>query len=403
MPGFPARAVGTAHLPHPITAAAAARVEALTPDARAVVEVVAFLVPHGGRQLVETVSALSPEALDSAIAEATDNAILTEDGNSIIFTHPLYAHVAYEAVPQAKRRHVHRQIGTALLASRERGAPIPLAAVVHHLLAARPDVELPLITELARRAADEAMALGAWNEATRFYEAVIEGIDEASSPDEAAALHRLAALCCRCDFALARAVEHLDRAIALVTPNGSSVTLAELHLWRIRCGIGSRDLLGVVAERAPLEALVETVEPTNPGLAAQGLVELSQSYWVEGHMAEAEDAARRAMVIAERVHDHIAFSRATMTLSVPQWMRYDLQGSLSTLEAGLVHARDAGERSALVGGPLFRLPLVLCWLGRFDDAEERALEGCRAADEMRYPLEEGLPLAALAQVAVGAR
>jgi class 3 adenylate cyclase/tetratricopeptide (TPR) repeat protein len=398
--GWPARPAGSARLPHPIIAAVAARVEALTPDARAAVEVVAFLVPHCTRQVLDTVSALSPEALDAAIAEATDGSILTEDETSIGFTHPLYSHVAYEAVPQARRRHVHRQIGTALLASRERGATIPLAAVVHHLLAARPDVELPLITELARRAGDEAMALGAWNEATRFYEAVIEGIDEASKPDEAAALHRLAALCCRCDFALARAVQHLDRAIALVTPNGSAATLAELYLWRIRCGIGSRELLGVVAERGPLEALVEAVEPDRPGLAAQGLVELSQSYWVEGRMAEAEDAARRAMAVAERVHDHVAFSRATMTLSVPQWMRYDLQGSLATLEEGLAQAREADERSALVGGPLFRLPLVLAWLGRFDDAEERALEGCRAADEMHYPLEEGLPLAALAQVAV---
>src|SRR5207249_3657038 len=38
--------------------------------------------------------------------------------------------------------------------------------------------------------------------------------------------------------------------------------------------------------------------------------------------------------------------------------------------------------------------------GRFDDAEARALEACALAERINYPLEKGLPLAALTQLAV---
>ena len=83
---------------------------------------------------------------------------------------------------------------------------------------------------------------------------------------------------------------------------------AELHMWRIRCGIGSQRLREVVRDRAPLEELVDAIEPSAPGLAAEALVELSQSYWADLEYPEAEAAARRAMSIADRCGDHEAFA-----------------------------------------------------------------------------------------------
>ena len=106
------------------------------------------------------------------------------------------------------------------------------------------------------------------------------------------------------------------------------------------------------------------------------------------------------MAIASDNDDHSAYARATTALSVPQWARYDLGGSLATLEDGVAHARAAHDESLLAGGPVFRVPLVLTWMGRFDEAEARALECCDIADRTQYPLELGLPLAALTQIAV---
>ena len=117
-------------------------------------------------------------------------------------------------------------------------------------------------------------------------------------------------------------------------------------------------------------------------------------------MKEAETAARRAMAIAERCDDHSAYARATTALCVPQWARYELTESLASLEDGVAHARAAADDSVLAGGPLFRLPLVLTWLGRLDEAEAHALECCEIAERAHYPLELGLPLAALTRIAV---
>ena len=106
------------------------------------------------------------------------------------------------------------------------------------------------------------------------------------------------------------------------------------------------------------------------------------------------------MAIAELHDDHSAYARATTALAVPQWARYDLAGSLVTLEEGVRHARAAGDDSLLAGGPVFRAPLVLAWMGRFPEAETRAVECIDIADRTQYPLELGLPLAALTQLAI---
>ena len=85
-------------------------------------------------------------------------------------------------------------------------------------------------------------------------------------------------------------------------PHSTNVSIAatrtELHLWRIRCAIGTHEMLDVVRDRGPLEALVDEVEADSPELAAEALVELSQSYWVEWRMKQATQCARLVTVHA---------------------------------------------------------------------------------------------------------
>ena len=381
-------------------AAIDARLAALEPSAAAVAQAAAFLVPQCTRPLLAVVTGFDEPVLEQAIRDAARNGVLAEDGESFVFAHPVYPHAMYEETPPMMRHRMHRRIADALLTSGTEGQSVPFGTIAHHLIRSGHEADPERVAEFARRAGDEAAALVAWSEATRCYEAALDAMDEEVEPVAAADLHRRAALCHRYDLELGRAIHHFNRAIELCAPSGDRVAVAELYIWRTRCGVGSQRLLDVVADRTPLEQLVEELEATNPALAADGLVELSQSYWVEGQMARAEEAARRAMAIADLVEHHPAYARATMSLCVPQWARYDLLGSLATLESGVARARLAEDRSELAGGPLFRLPLVLSWLGRLDEAQERAIECCAVADEIHYPLETGLPLAALTHVAV---
>ncbi|TMK55262.1 MAG: hypothetical protein E6G60_20110, partial [Actinobacteria bacterium] len=342
---------------HPMSAAIEARLDALSENTRAVVLTAAFLVPRCTRSLLAAVTGLDDHTLDDAVYDAAARGILSGDHESLVFAHPLYAHAAYEATPQPARPRIHGRIASVLLARRDAGESVPVRAIAHHLVAAGSEAESRLVVDYARRAGDESMALAAWGEAARNYEGALASMDSAADPVAAAGLHRLAGLCHRYDLDLERAVEHFDAAIELCTPLGDPETLTDLNIWRIRCGAASRHLVDVVAAPEPLEQLVEQLEESSPALAAEGLVELAQLYWVGGRPGRSEKAARRAMEIAARVDDHRAFSRAAHVISTPQWLRYDLSGSLTNLEESLVHAHAVPDESALIG-PLCRLPLV---------------------------------------------
>jgi class 3 adenylate cyclase len=382
----------------PLAAAIDAALGRLDETTKAPVRAAAFLVPDCTRDLLGEVSGLDPAALERAITEAVDAGVLVDDHGRLAFVHPLYPHTLQTQVGPASRRKLHARIATILLARREAGEDVTTRGVAHHLVEAGAAADPNIVFENTRRAGDEAMAVAAWEEAARCYEAAISAVPTDLGVDEAVALYRLAGLCHRAELDLARALDRFQAAIAVLGPDGDPATLADLHIWRIRC-TASQDLLDVARERGLLEALVDEVEDRRPDLAAEGLVELATSYWLLGEPDRAEAAARRAIAIADRYGDHESYALATTQLCIPLWERYDLRESLATLEDGVTHAKAAGGSSILAGGPMFRVPLVLTWLGRFDDAVTRADE-CRALIERVPYLEENLPLAALTQVAV---
>jgi class 3 adenylate cyclase/tetratricopeptide (TPR) repeat protein len=385
---------------HPVTAAIDATLAQLTPETAEVVRAVSVLVPESTPELLAGLTGLDQAAVHRALREAVEASVLVDDGAAIAFSHPLYGHRIRAQGSATARRALHAAAAATLRAHRDAGTAIGVRSIAHHLIAA----EVPLPRGSAdgddvRQAADEALAIGAWSEAARCYEALLAAGDAVDGA-EVADLHRLAGMSRRGNLQLAEGVAHFEAAIEAIGADADAATMAELHLWRIRCGIGTQEMLDTVTDRGPLEELVDEIEGDHPQLAAAALVELSQSYWVEWRLDEAEATARRAMAIADRCGDQSAYVRATAVLIVPQWARYDLEGSLATLRDGVAHARMADDESVIGGGPLFRLPLVLTWLGHLDEAEATALECCAHADEMQYPLELGLPLAALTQIAV---
>jgi len=385
---------------HPLLAAIATTLSRLDENTTLLIRGAAFLVPDCTRALLRDVTGLAPEDLERALGDAVDARVLVDDHGQLTFSHPLYPHTIRAQVGPASRRDLHARIATILLARTEAGENVGARRVAHHLVEAEGAADRAVVYDYGRRAGDDAMAVAAWEEAARYYEAAIGAASSSIALEELVTLHRLAGFCHRAALDLPRAVGHFQSAIGLLGPDGDPATLAELHLWRIRCAAATQDLLDVARDRGPLEDLVDALEDSRPDVAAEGLVELAQSSWVLWELDRCEAAARRALAIASRHDDHESCARAATQLCIPLWARYELQESLATLEEGVRHAQAAGSDSLLAGGPLFRVPLVLTWLGRFDDAKTCALECCEHAERVQYPLEEGLPLAALAQVAV---
>ena len=65
-------------------------------------------------------------------------------------------------------------------------------------------------------------------------------------------------------------MKHFALAIDLLGPDADPVLLTELHVWRIRCGIGSQTVLGEARDRGALEELVERIVDTEPGARGRG-------------------------------------------------------------------------------------------------------------------------------------
>ena len=374
--------LGGATPTHPIVAAVSATLDALSPPALQVVISVAVLGPDAHRRRVVALSGTNAVAVDEAI----DAGVLVDDGTVLAFSHPIYAHTVYDRASTTTRQDLTAKPPRSC-ASHARSRTISSRAT-----------RSPTATPSTRCAppATTRSPAASGTKAARYYEAAI---NVPQPKEEQAELHRRAGLSRRGNLQLAQAVGHFESALELVGDDADAEIRIDLHLWRVRCAIGTHDMLDTVRDRGPLEALVDEVEADTPELAAEALVELSQSYWVEWRMHQATRCAERAMAIAEIHDDHSAYARATTALAVPQWARYDLAGSLVTLEEGVAHAR-AGDDSLLAGGPVFRAPLVLAWMGRFSEAETRAVECIDIADRTQYPLELGLPLAALTQLAI---
>ena len=382
---------------HPVTDAVRSTLRSLSSDARSTISAAAVLGPDCTRALLSEVTGFERDRLARALNESTDVGVVVDDGPNVSFCHPLYSHIAYSLTLPVNRRALHAGAADALERSRIRGEPVVVRSVAHHVIAAGPGSPIVLPEGRMRQAGEEALALGAWSEAARYFESALSS--QSLTVTESIEIHRLAGLSRRGNLQLPEAVGHFEAAIDMARKGADRATLVDLHIWRIRCAIGSREMLGVVSDREDLEELVDDIEEDHPQLAAEALVQLSQSFWVEWKIKRAGDAARRAMTIADRCGDHRASAGAAGALTVPMWASYDLRGSLATLQKGVMEARMAEDESALAGGALFRLPLVLVWLGRLDEAFESALECCAIAERAQYPLELGLPLAALCQIA----
>ncbi len=154
------RATGIGPAPaHPIVAAIGTTLDALSPAAARVVLTVAVLGPDAQRRRVLAISEADDDALDEAIVAG----VLVEDGRKLAFSHPVYAHTAYDRASLAARRDLHQEAASILLEPR---------AIAHHLVAgdAVNDAEA---LERVRAAGNDALARGEWNEAARYYEAAL--------------------------------------------------------------------------------------------------------------------------------------------------------------------------------------------------------------------------------------
>lgn len=289
--------------------------DALSPNAGALVAAAAVL----GRQFTLAAAAevadLPREAALDLVDEAARAGVLEAspgDSASWRFTHSLFREAAYAGIAGGERVKLHWRAAQRL--ERESGPALdtvmPELAHHHNRALALGDPERAFT--FARRAAEQAAQLGAWEQAAQHYEQAVAAVGHVQPVDPARRLGVLLALgeACRISGERTRRREVLTQAMALARSLGRNDDLA-------RAAIGFSDLQdwGVrdeAAHRAVTEALAAIGD--SPSVARARLMTRLAYFQVRSAHDTARIFGREAVALARAAADPEALQDALYVL-----------------------------------------------------------------------------------------
>jgi DNA-binding CsgD family transcriptional regulator/tetratricopeptide (TPR) repeat protein len=372
---------------------------------REVVEIRVARLPEPTRRVLEMAAvagtafsaAVVAEALGSdqrdvlgALDAAVGAGLVDEAGaGEHRFAHVLVRRSVVDNLGPAARRGYHLDIARAL----ERSGTSSVSEIAHHLTEAVPLVGTEEAVEVARRAAAEATAAVAFDDAARHLEAVLPLV--AGGRRRCELLLELADAHMRAGDVAAALERSLEcGTVAEAAHEPSLVVAAALAYddanWRAA-------LHGGVAERLLRRAL-PLASDTNTMLQVQAA--LSRALAFTGRGDEARELGRRALAAARESGDHTAIRVAMSSLLFTPWTAESIDGQVAL-------ARELVERSGAEGdiewqtGALSKLLYGLITLGEIDEAREVAGRFTALTERSGQPLFGVLSLQAQGLLAVG--
>jgi class 3 adenylate cyclase len=132
-------------------------------------------------EALRAINAEVPEAqLLDLLEEALSAQLIAErksEGGTYDFTHALIRQTLYDELSTPRRVLLHRQIGEALERLYANNTEPHLSDLAHHFYQAAPGGDVEKAVDFARRAADRAVALFAWEEAAEHYERALQALE----------------------------------------------------------------------------------------------------------------------------------------------------------------------------------------------------------------------------------
>lgn len=373
-----------AHLPPSLKDVLLSRTDPLSADAQQLLRIVSVAGGIVPERLLAEVAGTGKTELFSALREAVDNHLLVVDpaGHGYQFRHALTRDAVYEDMLPGERVELHDAYAGALdgdhsLAGDEAAVPATLA---YHWYAA---LDLPRALEAAIDAATRAAASYAPAEELVHLERALEvwrrvpDAERRTGLDRAEGSRLAADAAYRCG-ALERARSLLASALAELTP-GKDAERQALLLWqdaRAQTELGAPDLAAGTLRKAL--ALLPATEATRAHAVV--LAALATAYGRGNAVAEAEEAARRAVEAARRAQAPEVEADAAVSLGVASYLLHpsETDRALEMLGAGLELARKMDFRFAALRG-MVNLSQVLHVLGRHTEAVQIAAEGHKLA------------------------
>jgi DNA-binding NarL/FixJ family response regulator len=336
--------------------------------------------------LLRLVDDLDEESCALALEEALQARViesLPEPGR-YHFGHALFRETLYEEIAAPRRSGLHLRVARALESAATQDASRHLPALAYHCWAALPGGDAARAVDYARRAAEQAGALLAHEEATRYYRLALQGMDAGSGFEPALRCQLLEAL----GEAHTRAGEYLlaqealEQAAKLALRNGCTAELARAALG-YEMASWCPGMPGFVAAQLLREAL-NAVDPDQLTLVARLLSALARALIFSGEEEQAMKVHGQALSIARRCGDPLILASTLVATLTARWQHERSSERIACAEEAARLAAAAGDRALVLDATAWRMfdsfelgdmPL---WMKTIDSYE-------RGAEELREP------------------
>jgi class 3 adenylate cyclase len=388
---------GELPLPESVQGIIAARLDALTPEEKALLQDAAVLGKVGWLGALAALAGAQPSALEERLHGLERRELLRRERRSQVagerqyaFRHVLVQDVAYNQLPRAARAERHRRAAQwlqGLSSDRAEDRAELLAhhwqAALHYAGAAGQDTSaLGEPARLAlREAGDRALNLNAFAAAARWYQAALK-LWPVDDPDRPRLLLRLGEARY---WAELTGEELLEEARDALLAQGDREAAAEAEVLlsglRMRQGQGK----GGLEHNRRAVALLKDAEPSPA--KARGLASLTASLWLGGQLQEAIQVGRQALNMAEALGLDEQRARVLNYLGSARVDSGD-RGGLADLEQGIaIAARANSPYSPQLYGNLANAVIALGDLARGFELQatgREAAERFGLANELRW-------------------
>jgi AAA ATPase domain len=372
-------------IPGTIRAVIQRRLAPLSADAVQVLSAAAVVGRAFDLELVGPACELPAERVLNGLSEAVALGVVEEPGTvgGYRFSHALIGEVLYERLPISARLQLHRRVGEAIERQAGAGAEAHVAELARHFAEVAAAGQAVKALEYARRAAERAMGMYAYEQAAAQYQRALQALRFAD-PDEPVRCELLL----RLGAAQARAGNDQQAKESCLQAAEISRRLgAPQQLARAALGFGERQVEGGLVNRQLVALLQEALDglgPQDAPLRARLLARLSVEFTFSDEAKRMESFSLEALAVARRLADPAALRAALDARWMAVWGPDGLAERTALAAEILRLAGETGDREMELDGLANRAASSL------ESGDARAVQADVAAHAR---LAEELPMA----------
>jgi DNA-binding SARP family transcriptional activator/tetratricopeptide (TPR) repeat protein len=319
-------------------------------------------------ELLEALGAYDEDELDDVVEESVNAQVIAEVPGvygRCTFTHSLIRQTLYDGLTGTRRARLHLRVAEAMERLEAGVGEPPLAELAHHFCLAPPARGATKAVEYAERAAQQASAKFAYEEAARLYELALHAL--AQSGTDGARRCELLLACGDAqikagDSIAARGTFRAAADVARTLGSPRLLTLAALgygQSGQMAGGVVDETVVGLIEEA--LAAVGDSEPPLRVRLLARLAMELSFSEQVDRRA----ELSSEAVEIARDAGDTSGLGFALVARHWSLWGPQNVQERLATSNDLLTLAERAGDERLAMQGHRWRM-MDLLELGDMD-------------------------------------